>query len=99
MKMLFPMPYEVPEKKARKKASGTRSGLRRKGTLDMMSEDTKTHSSTEDDKEEEDEEEIHPPAGGRKKRKGSTHGEAEASKKGKTSLPDNSAAATNSGGE
>ena len=45
-------------------------------------------------------EELHPPpAGGRKKRKASTHGEAEASKKGKTSLSDNSAAATNSNKE
>ena len=39
-----------------------------------------------------------PPAGRRKKKKASTHGEAEASKKGKNSLPDNSIAATNSGG-
>ena len=99
-KMLFPAPYEVLEKKAKKKAPGTRSGLRRKGTSDVTSEDTETHSSTEDN-EEEEEEEIHPPplAGGRKKRKASTHGEAKASKKGKTSLPYNYVGATKSGGE
>ena len=79
-KMLFPVPYEVPEKKAKKTAKGTRDGLRRKGALDVTSEDAKTHSSTID--EEEEEEEIHsPPTGGRKKRKASTHGESEPSKK------------------
>ena len=31
-KMLFPAPYEVPEKKAKKKATGTREGLRCKVT-------------------------------------------------------------------
>ena len=60
-KMLFPAPYEVPEKKAKKAATGTRDGLRRKGALDTTSEDTETNSSTED--EEEEEEEMHPPPG------------------------------------
>ena len=92
--MLFPTPYEVPEKKAKKAAMGTREGLRCKGASDVTSEDTETHSSIEGDDEEE---EIlpFPLQGGRKKRRSSTHGVAEASKKGKTSLPDYSAAATN----
>ena len=34
-KMLFPAPYEVPEKKTKKAAKGTRGGLRRKGVLDV----------------------------------------------------------------
>ena len=38
--MLFPAPYEVPEKKAKKKAAGTRKGLRRKVVSDSSSEDT-----------------------------------------------------------
>ena len=56
--MLLPAPYEVPEKKAKKTATGTRDGLRLKGASDMTSKDTKTNSSTED---KEEEEEIHPP--------------------------------------
>mgnify|MGYP000857507085 CR=1 FL=1 len=66
-KMLFPAPYEVPEKKAKKTATGTRDGLQRKGASDMMSEDTETNSFTEDDDEEE--KEIRPPLlGGRRGR-------------------------------
>ena len=53
--MLVPAPYKVLEKKAKKKAKGTRGGVRPKGTSDMVSEDAETHSSaTEDDKEEEE---------------------------------------------
>ena len=67
--MLFPAPYEVPEKKAKKKAKGTRDGLRRKGASDAMSEDAEDHSSaTEDDEEEEEEEEIHSPLQGGERR-------------------------------
>jgi hypothetical protein len=88
--MLVPAPYQAPEKKAKKKARETRSGLRRKGTLDVMSEDAESHSSAaEDDKEEE--ERDSPPEGGRKKRAASANLEAEASKKGKVSLADTSA--------
>ena len=96
-KMLVLAPYQVSEEKAKKKAKGTRGGLRRNGNSDATFEDAKAHSSiAEDDEEEEEEEEIHSPCRGRKKRKASTHLEAEASKKGKASLPDSSAAATNS---
>ena len=56
--MFFPAPYEVPEKKAKKTAVGTRDGLRHKVESDTTSEDTKSHSSSEDEKKEE---EIHPP--------------------------------------
>ena len=45
-KMLFPAPYEVPEKKAKNKAVGTREGLWRKVASNMMSDDTKTPSSS-----------------------------------------------------
>ena len=53
--MLFPAPYDVPEKKAKKTAKGTRSGLRRKGASDMSSEDETDSSAAEDDGEEEEE--------------------------------------------
>ena len=93
-KMLVPAPYQAPEKKAKE----TRSGLRRKGTSDATSEDAETHSSvTEDDEEEE--ESNSPPEGGRKKRTASTNLEAEAAKKGKISLADNSALDTDSSSE
>ena len=96
--MLVPAPYQAPEKKAKKKAKGTRSGLRHKGTSDVTSEDAETHSPPSTDDEEE-EESNSPPEGGRKKRAASTHLEAEASKKGKVSLADNSAWDINSSSE
>ena len=84
--MLVPAPYEAPEKKAKKKATGTRKGLRRKVISDSSSENTEAHSSHED--EEEEEECSPPPAGGDRKRKAAPSGEAEGSKKGRTLLPD-----------
>ena len=84
--MLVPAPYEVPEKKAKKKATGTRKGLWRKVISDSSSENTEVHSSHEN--EEEEEESSPPPAGGDKKRKAAPSGEAEGSKKGRTLLPD-----------
>ena len=56
--MLVPAPYQAPEKKAKKKAKGTRGGLRPKGTSDMVSEDAETHSAAEDDREEQEGREI-----------------------------------------
>ena len=53
--MLFPAPYDVPEKKTKKAAKGTRSGLRRKDTSDLSSEDETDPSVAEDDDEEEEE--------------------------------------------
>ena len=72
--MLAPAPYEVPEKKAKKKAAKTRDGLRRKVAPDTTSEDTEMHSSTED---EEEEEEIHPPYWGEKEEEGHPAGEGQ----------------------
>ena len=84
--MLVPAPYEVPVKKAKKKATGTRKDLRRKVMSDSSSENTEAHSSHED---EEEEEECSPPQpGGDRKRKAAPSGEAEGSKKGRTLLPD-----------
>ena len=88
--MLVPAPYKVPEKKAKKKATGTRKGLRRKVISDSSSESTEAHSSRENE-EEEEESSPPPPAGGDKKRKAAPSGEAEGSKKGRTLPPDCSA--------
>nr|XP_020163030.1 podocalyxin-like protein 2 [Aegilops tauschii subsp. strangulata] len=87
--MLFLAPYDVPEKKAKKAAKGTRSGLRRKGASVVMSKD-ETHSSPDDEEEEEEEEDSRPKAG-RKKRAASKRLEAKAPKRGKGSPADNSA--------
>ena len=90
-KLLVPAPYVVPEKKATKKATGTRKSARRQEVSDPSSDGSEAHSSRED--EEEEEETSPPPAGGEKKRKAAPTGEAEGSKKGRTLLPDSSTAA------
>ena len=95
--MLVPAPYEVSAKKAKKKATGTRKGLRRKVISDSSSESTEAHSSHEN--EEEEEESPPPPAGGDKKRKADPTREAEGSKKGRTLPPDCSTTAAYSGDE
>ena len=51
-KMLVPAPYKGPEKKADKKAPGTRKGLRSKVTQ-ASSEDDEAHSSPEGEEQEE----------------------------------------------
>ena len=91
-KMLVPTPYQAPEKKAKKKGKEDKSGLHRKGTSDVVSEDTEALSSHEgdDDEQEEEEESNSPLKGGKKKRAASVDLEAEASKKGKLSLSDDS---------
>ena len=86
MEMLVPAPYEVSEKEAKKKATGTRKGLRRKVISDSSSENTEAHSSHKN--EEEEEESSPPPSQGDRKRKAAPSGEAEGSKKGRTLLPD-----------
>ena len=96
-KLLVLAPYVVPEKKAKKKAMGTRKSARRLEVSDSSSDDSKTHSSHED--EEEEEETSPPPAGEGKKRKVAPTGEAEGSKKGKTLPPDYSTDADDGGGE
>ncbi len=85
-KLLVPAPYVVPEKKAKKKATGTRKSARRLEVSDPSFDDSKTHSSHED--EEEEEETSPPPAGEGKKRQVAPTGEAEGSKKWKTLPPD-----------
>ena len=96
-KLLVLAPHMVPEKKAKKKATGTRKSARRLEVLDPSSDDSKTHSSHQD--EEEEEETPPPPAGEGKKRKAAPTGEAEGSKKGKTLPPNYSTDADNSGEE
>ena len=81
-KLLVPAPYVMPEKKAKKKATGTQKSARRQEVSDSPSKDSKAHSSHED--EEEEDETSPPPVGGGKKRKASPTGEAEGSKRGKT---------------
>ena len=89
-KMLVPVPYKAPEKKAKKKAKGAKGGPRCKGTSDITSEDEETHSSVPEDNDEE-EEETNPPPEEKKKRAASTHPEAKAPKKGKGALAVNTA--------
>ena len=83
--LLVPAPYVVPEKKAKKTATGTRWSSRRQVLSDSSSDDSEADSSHED---EEEKKEASPPAGGEKKRKASATGEAEGSKKGRTLPPD-----------
>ena len=69
-RMLVSAPYQAPEKKAKKKGKEARSGLRRKGTSDLASEDTKvlsSHEGDEDEEEEEEEESNSPLKGGEEK--------------------------------
>ena len=84
--MRTPAPYEVPEKNAKKKATGTRKSSRRQVVSDSSSDNSETHSSRKN--EEEEDEDSPPPAEGDKKRKAAPTGEAEGSKKGRTLLPD-----------
>ena len=85
-KLLVPAPYVVPEKKAKKKATGTRKSSWRLVVSDSSPDDPETPSASED--EEEEEEASPPPAGGGKKRKAAPTGEAKGSKKGKPLPPD-----------
>ena len=96
-KMLTPASYEVPEKKTKKKAAGTRKGLRCKVVLESSNDDSNAHSSHGN--EEDEKSSPPPPAGGDKKRKADPSGEAEGSKKGKTLPPDCATTATDSGDE
>ena len=84
-KMLVSAPYKASKKKAKKKAKGAKSGLHRKGTSDVASEDDETHSSVPEDNdgEEEEEENNPPPEERKKKRAAPAHLEAEAPKTGK----------------
>ena len=94
--MLTPAAYEVPVKKTKKKAAGTRKGLRRKVVSDSSSDDSDAHSS-HGNKVGEEKSSPPPPAGRDKKRKAGPTGEAEGSKKGRTLHPDCSTTAAYSG--
>ena len=80
--LLVPAPHVVPEKKAKKEATGTR-----KSSRFQVSDDSEADSSPEDEEEEEDS----LPEEGERKRKASPIGEAEGSKRGRTIPPDSSA--------
>ena len=86
--LLVQAPHVVPEKKAKKVATGTRKSSRNQASND------EADSSAEDEEEEEDS----VPEEGERKRKASPTGEAEGSKRGRT-IPPNSSANTNVGGE
>ena len=88
MGLLVLAPHVVPEKKAKKKAMGTRKSSRFQVLLDSSSDDSEADSSHAD---EEEKKEASPPTGGGKKRKASPTREAEGSKKGRTLPPDCSA--------
>ena len=83
--LLVPAPHVVPEKKAQKKATGTRKSSQCQVLSDSSSDDSEADSSREDEQEEK---EACPPAGGEKKRKAAPTGEAGGSKKGRTLPPD-----------
>ena len=72
----------VPEKKAKKEATGTRESSRF-----QVSDDSEEDSSPENEEEKEDS----LPEEGERKRKASPTGEAERSKRGRTIPPDSSA--------
>ena len=86
--MLFPAPYDVLEKKVKTMVMGTKQGLRRRSTLVISSDDETGPSAVNDDDVEGGDS---PPARGREKREASTSLEAEAPKRGRGSLVDNSA--------
>ena len=87
-KLLVPTLYVVPEKKAKKKATGTWRSSRFQVLSDDESEADCSHQGEEEKKK------ASPPAGGGKKRKASPTREAEGSKKGNTLSPDCSANAS-----
>ena len=88
--MLVSVPYQAPEKKAKKKGKEAKGGLRRKGTSDAVSGETKVPSSHEGDEDEEGEEaESDSPLKGRKKKRAaSTDPEEGVSKREKITLLD-----------
>ena len=67
--MLVPAPYEVPVKKAKKKAAGTRKGLRRKVVSESSDDDSDAHSS-HGNEEEEEKSSPPPPSRGRQEKEG-----------------------------
>ena len=98
--LLVPAPHVVPEKKAKKKATGTRRSCQRLVGSDSSPDNPEALSVSEDEEEEEEEEEASPPPARRgKKRKAAPTGEAGWSKKGRTLLPDYASDAEDGGEE
>ena len=89
--LLAPAPHVVPEKKAKKEATGTR-----KSSRFQVSDDSEADSSHED---EEEKKKATTPAGGGNKRKAAPTREAGGSNKGKTHLPDYATNAEDGGEE
>ena len=96
--LLVPAPHVVPEKKAKKKATGTRKSSWRLAVSDSP-DNPDAPSASEDEEEEEEEEASPPPTEGGKKRKAAPTREAGGSKKGKTLLPDYAPDTEDGGGE
>ena len=86
--LLVPAPHMVPEKKAKKEATGAR-----KSSRFQVSDDSGADSSPENEEKEDSLLEE-----GERKRKASPTGEAEGSKRGRT-IPPDSSANTNVGNE
>ena len=97
-KLLVPAPHVVPEKKAKKKATGTRKSSRHPVVSDSP-DNPDAPSASEDEEEEEEEEASPPPAGGGKKRKATPTREAGGFKKGRTLQPDYASDAEDGGKE
>ena len=87
----------MPEKKAKKKATGTRKSSRPLVVSDSSPDNPDAPFASKD--EEEEEEASPPPTRGGKKRKAAPTGEARGSKKGKTLLPDYASDAEDGGEE
>ena len=81
-----PAPYEVSEKKIKKKATGTQKSSQRQVVSDSSSDNSETHSSRENEEKEDDSSPSQ--VGGDRKRMAAPTGEAGGSKKGRTLLPD-----------
>ena len=80
MKMLVPVPYQAPEKKAKKKKGKEAKGApRHKGPSDIVYGETEALSSHDgDDEEEEEEVESDSPHKGRKKKRAASAQKREA---------------------
>ena len=97
-RLLVPAPYVVPEKKVKKKATGTRKSSRRLVVSDSSPDSPEAPSASKDE-EEEEEEASPPPTGEGKESKAAPTGEVRGSKKGRTLLLDYTSDAEDGGEE
>ena len=56
--MMVPVPYQLPEKKTKKKGKGPKEGPHRKGPSDAVFGETEAIFSHEEDEDEEEDEEV-----------------------------------------